>query len=134
MPSQRKLQPHTYETIHELWVKGVVDGPSGNRTPALKTYYEKDSPVRWERRLTTKDGTNNRVSATRFKAIAWYMLREITQHEINGVNGDAAIKAVVASMAAKWGNNKSKAYSAINKLMRAAPAEPGDEDGDEGGE
>lgn len=110
----------SYADVYNAWTTGVIEGPSGVRTPPVSTFIDKPCSVRWERDKLLKDGRTNRQKVTRYKAIVWLMKPEVEKLVKEGSAHADAVLAAGEALKAKYGSNKNKAYSAINKMMKAA--------------
>ncbi len=122
----------TYAGVYDAWTTGVIDGPSGVRTPPVSTFNDKPCHVRWERDKLRVEGRTNRQKVTRYKAIVWLMQPEVEKLVKEGSTLADAVRAAGEAVKAKYGNNKNKAYSAINKMMKAAGiAGAGDEEAED---
>ena len=109
----------TFGDVYKLWHEGVVVGPSGVTTPPLSTFVtESDAAVRWLRDTSTQ-GMTNRSTVTRYKTIVNYMTLEANKLVSADTTLASALETVAAAMTEKWGANKLKAATAINKLNAA---------------
>lgn len=132
--TQGKIVALTWEAYHALWHVGVRESVSGSSCPAVKTWYEKDSPVRWERRKENAHGRTNRSTASRMKVVVWYMDSVIEQHVTAGLARPEAVAEAVIELTAKWKNDKQKAALACAvKYKEAQKAGNAPADGDDDG-
>jgi hypothetical protein len=115
----------TWGAYYKLWYEGVRDGASGSVCPAVKTWYEKDSTVRWERRKELPAGRTNRSTASRMKKVVWYMDTVILEKEKAGLSRADAVDEMAKEFTAKWKNDKCKAAQACAEKFAAAAAAAG---------
>jgi len=115
----------TWAAYYALWHEGVRDGVSGSVCPPVKTWYEKGSIVRWERRKELAAGRTNRSTASRMKKVVWYMDTVILAHETAGLSRADAVIEMAKEFTATWKNDKCKAAQACADKFTAAAAAAG---------